>query len=280
MSGQTPDAGQLETTRRELALLCDIASEAGRAIRAIYASGFQIEYKSPGDPVTDADKAANELICRRLQAEFPEAALVAEESPEETYADYRQRERVFFVDPLDGTREFVARNGQFVVMIGLLVENVVRLGVIHAPASDTTWYGALGLGAFRRDAGGAERRISVGAVAEPQAARVTISRSRRSERLSTALRAISPRLITPLGSAGLKGAQVAEDAADAYLAVGAAGKHWDACALEGLVHAAGGRVSDVRGQALDYRAREMELEHGLLVANPALHAALLTCMNA
>jgi 3'(2'), 5'-bisphosphate nucleotidase len=82
-----------------------------------------------------------------------------------------------------------------------------------------------------------------------------------------------------MGSAGLKGAQVAEAEADAYLGTGTVGKHWDACALEAVVMAAGGRVSDVRGHALDYRAPSMELEHGLLVANPGLHSALLACLH-
>jgi 3'(2'), 5'-bisphosphate nucleotidase len=264
---------------RQLEALCRIAGEAGLLIRDFYAAGFDVEYKSPGDPVTEADKAANALICQRLQSEFPDAAVVAEESPEETYQDYRRKERVFFVDPLDGTREFVARNGQFVVMIGLLVENTVQLGVIHAPATGTTWYGGAGFGAVRRDSDGTERPISVGKVQQPQDSRIIISRSRRSELLSDALRAISPRAIVPMGSAGLKGAQVAEAAAEAYLAVGGAGKHWDACAMEALVQGAGGSVSDVRGRALDYRAPGMELEHGLLVANPVLHAALLARLN-
>jgi 3'(2'), 5'-bisphosphate nucleotidase len=268
-----------ELEAQQLAILCGIARDAGQAIRQIYASDFEVEYKGPGDPVTDADKTANALICQRLQAEFPDAAVVAEESPEEAYADYRQRERVFFVDPLDGTREFVARNGQFVVMIGLLVEDAVQLGVLYAPATGITWYGGAGLGAYRRDSDGTERPISVGSVEEPGAARVTISRSRRSEQLSAALRSLAPRLISPLGSAGLKGAHVAEASADAYLAVGPSGKHWDACAMEAVVQAAGGRVSDVRGRALDYRAPSMELEHGLLVANPGLHSALLARLN-
>ena len=79
-----------------------------------------------------------------------------------------------------------------------------------------------------------------------------------------------------MGSAGLKGAQVAEAAADVYLAMGGAGKHWDACAMEALVNAAGGRVSDARGRPLQYRAEGMELEHGLVVANPELHQALIS----
>jgi 3'(2'), 5'-bisphosphate nucleotidase len=267
-------------SRADLDTLCAIATDAGQAILQVYASEFQVDYKGPGDPVTDADRAANDLICERLRAHFPDAAIVAEESLEAAYLDYRSSPRVFFVDPLDGTREFVARNGQFVVMIGLLEESAVTLGVVYAPATGTLWFGSRELGAYRRDSDGSERSIRVGAVLEPAEARVMISRSRRSEPLSEALRRIAPRVVTPMGSAGLKGSLVAEATADAYLAVGAVGKHWDACALEALVTAAGGRVSDARGQALNYRAQGMELEHGLLASNLSLHRALLARLSA
>jgi 3'(2'), 5'-bisphosphate nucleotidase len=267
-------------SRSDLDTLCAIATDAGRAILQVYASDFQVDYKGPGDPVTDADHTANAIICERLRAHFPDAAIVAEESPAEAYLHYRSSPRVFFVDPLDGTREFVARNGQFVVMIGLLVESAVTLGVVYAPATATLWFGSPELGAYRRDSDGSERSIRVGDVLEPAQARVTISRSRRSEPLSQALRRIAPRVVAPMGSAGLKGSLVADATADAYLAIGAAGKHWDACALEALVTAAGGCVTDARGQALDYRAEGMELEHGLLASNQGLHRALLARITA
>jgi 3'(2'), 5'-bisphosphate nucleotidase len=224
--------------------------------------------------VTAADRAANSLICARLHAAYPDAAIVAEESALEAYAGYEQKSRVFFVDPLDGTREFVAKNGQFVVMIGLVVDTEAALGVVYAPARDALWYGARGVGAFRVDARG-QRPLHVGAVHEPTAARITVSRSRRSEALKKALESIAPLEVTPMGSAGLKGSLVAEDEADAYLAVGPAGKQWDACAMDALVTAAGGRVTDARGKRLDYRSGELELGHGLLASNPVLHQALL-----
>jgi len=267
-------------SRADLDTLCAIATEAGQAILQLYESDFSVDYKGPGDPVTDADRAANVLICERLRAHFPDAAIVAEESPEEAYLEYRSSPRVFFVDPLDGTREFVARNGQFVVMIGLLVENAVTLGVVYAPATGTLWFGSRELGAYRRDSDGAERPIHVGGVVEPAQARITISRSRRSEPLSEALRRIAPRVVAPMGSAGLKGSLVAEASADAYLAIGAAGKHWDACAMEALVTAAGGCVTDARGLPLNYRGPVMELEHGLLASNQQLHRALLARLTA
>jgi 3'(2'), 5'-bisphosphate nucleotidase len=263
-------------SRADLDRLARIARDAGHGILESYQSDFRVDYKSPGDPVTDADREANALICRRLQAEFPDAAIVAEESASEHYADYRDHARVFFVDPLDGTREYVAKNGQFVVMIGLLIDDLASLGVVYAPTTGTLWCGGRGLGAFRVDADGSERPIQVSSEVKPAGARITVTRSRRSDRLKGVLSRIGAREVVPMGSAGLKGALVAEGSADAYLAAGIAGKHWDACAMDALVSAAGGSVSDLRGKRLDYRSGELELSHGLLVANPVLHAALLS----
>jgi 3'(2'), 5'-bisphosphate nucleotidase len=263
-------------SRQVLDLLAGIARDAGRGIMQIYAQEFSVDYKGPGDPVTDADRQANTLICERLQAAFPDVAIVAEESSADTYAGYQQRSRVFFVDPLDGTREFVAKNGQFVVMIGLLVDDLASLGVVYAPVTGTLWCGARGLGAYRVDADGSERPIQVGKVARPEDASITVSRSRRSDELKSVLREMSPRQVAPMGSAGLKGSHVAENSADAYLAIGQAGKHWDACAIDALVSAAGGSVSDARGRPLNYRSEQLELEHGLLAANPYLHGELLS----
>lgn len=267
-------------SRQELEQLASIARDAGRIILQVYARDFDVDYKAPGDPVTEADREANELICSRLSSEFPDAAIVAEESPEETYADFRAHARILFVDPLDGTREFVARNGQFVVMIGLVAGDRASLGVVYAPVRDVLWCGARGVGAFRVDAGGTEREICVGAVARPEDARIIVSRARRSERLQRVLSSIGPLEVRPMGSAGLKGSLVADASADAYLALGHAGKRWDACAMDAVVSAAGGRVTDARGQAIDYRSPELALEHGLLASNPELHAALLERVGA
>jgi 3'(2'), 5'-bisphosphate nucleotidase len=130
------------------------------------------------------------------------------------------------------------------------------------------------------DAAGLERAIQVGTVAQPEAAKITVSRSRRSDDLNLALQRIAPRGVVPTGSAGLKGAHVAEARVDAYLALGPAGKHWDACAMEALVKAAGGVVSDARGQPLDYRSVGLELMHGVLATNPVLQRALLDKLQA
>ena len=261
-------------SRGDLERLARVARDAGEGIMKLYQRDLRVDYKGPGDPVTDADRQANELICSRLAADFPDAAIVAEESAAEHYANYRDHERVFFVDPLDGTREYVAQNGQFVVMIGLVEGDIATLGVVYAPATGTLWCGRRGEGAFRRAADGSEQSIRVTAVTEPERARLTVSRSRRSEHMRQALQRLGALQVVPMGSAGLKGALVAEGSVDGYLAVGTAGKHWDGCATDALVSAAGGHVSDLLGRPIDYRSEELELSSGLLAANPELHAAL------
>ncbi|MDQ2647643.1 MAG: 3'(2'),5'-bisphosphate nucleotidase CysQ, partial [Myxococcota bacterium] len=102
----------------ELEILLQIAAAASVEVLRIYQTPFQVDYKGPADPVTEADRVANALICERLAEAFPDAAIVAEESAPESFANFREHERIFFVDPVDGTNEFVNRNGEFVVMIG------------------------------------------------------------------------------------------------------------------------------------------------------------------
>ncbi|HEY0463182.1 MAG TPA: inositol monophosphatase family protein, partial [Polyangiaceae bacterium] len=138
-----------------------IAREAAVLILQVYATKFSVDFKAPRDPVTEADRQANELICERLSHLFPNVPIVAEESEPETFAGYRKADRIFFVDPLDGTREFVARNGEFVVMIGYVEGDRATASVIHAPVSGTSWLGELGHGAHQIEADGSRKAISV-----------------------------------------------------------------------------------------------------------------------
>ncbi|MET0413109.1 MAG: inositol monophosphatase family protein [Polyangiaceae bacterium] len=262
-------------TPGELEQLMAIAHDAGEIITRIYAGEFSVDYKAPSDPVTQADRLANDLICERIALAFPGAPIVAEESAPETFLGFETGARVFFVDPLDGTREFVARNGQFVVMIGVVDGDHATAGVVHAPVTGTTWYGALGSGAWRSVQGGSPQPIRVSDIARPEFASVVSSRSQRSAALQRALDSLGARQHLSVGSAGLKGGQVADGSADAYLSIGRSGKLWDACAVDALVHAAGGRFTDTQGKRLDYRSPDISLKSGILACNEHLHAALL-----
>jgi 3'(2'), 5'-bisphosphate nucleotidase len=255
-----------------------IASAAGQALLEMYGAGsVPVDYKGPGDPVTAADRRSNRLIVQRLNQVFPGVPVVAEESEPASFRGFHEAERVFFVDPLDGTREFIERNGEFAVMIGLVEGRGAVAGVVYAPAADVTWIGAVGLGAWRIEVKtGARIPVRASATDELTQARIVASRSHRSARLERALVSLGAREVRPLGSAGLKGAQVAEGLADAYVDTGAGTKRWDACAIDALVTAAGGRVSDLTGAPIDYRGPTLANERGLIVSNGLTHEAILS----
>jgi 3'(2'), 5'-bisphosphate nucleotidase len=255
--------------------LTEIAAAAGDIVLQSYQTTYEVEFKGPNDPVTSADKAANSLICAALSSEFPNWPIVAEESDPETFGDFRSADRIFFVDPIDGTQEFLDRTGEFVVMIGLVHGDRAVAGVIHAPTTGLFWAGEVGQAAFQFMRNDSAKLIVPSQTNQLNACDILVSRARRSVRLLEQLDAISASTVRALGSAGLKGAMVAEGKADAYLATGRAGKRWDACALDALVTAAGGSVSDIDGRPIDYRGASLVNDRGLVASNGALHQVLL-----
>lgn len=255
-----------------------IAAQAAKVVMQVYAGPFGVDYKGPSDPVTLADRLANELIVTQLQREFPGVPVVAEESDPASFADFRKSQQVFFVDPVDGTREFVDRNGEFAVMIGLLDGERAVAAVIDAPARGEIFAGWVGSGAFR-SVSGATEPIRVSDVDELTQSRLVGSRSQRSPVLDRAIAELKPREVQVLGSAGLKGTLVASGAVEAYVAPGYAGKRWDACAVDALVSAAGGRLTDTFGDPLDYRAASLSNDRGLVASNGRVHDVLVSSLR-
>ena len=261
----------------ELRIAKGLAREAGRIILAHYERGFAVEYKrgDKGDPVTAADKEANELIVRGLARAFPDDAILAEESPRSVAR--HERRRLWCVDPLDGTQELIARNGQFVVMIGLAVDGDARAGVVYQPTTDVLWWGA-GDEAFREE----HRRLTPltpSRQGDPRAAVMMVSRSHRSSSVSRVAEALGVVREEPLGSVGLKVTRLAEGAADIYLSVSTSTHEWDACAPEAILRAAGGLMTDTRGEPLRYNKPETNTPFGLLATNGPLHAACVEAVR-
>jgi 3'(2'), 5'-bisphosphate nucleotidase len=258
----------------ELQLLLAIAADAAKVVMEVYAQPFTVDYKGPQDPVTLADRRANALICERLEREFPGVPIVAEESDPSTFTDFREHDRVFFVDPVDGTREFVDKNGEFAVMIGLVEGSRALASVIDAPARGDVFAGWVGQGAFRQR-GGQREPLRVSEIADMTRGRLVGSRSHRSAQLERALAKLNPLEMRVMGSAGLKGTLVAAAEVEAYIAPGYAGQRWDACAADALVTAAGGKLTDTYGDAIDYRAPSLSNDRGLIASNGHVHEALV-----
>lgn len=261
--------------RALLETLLAMTRSAAVVILEIYGRSFDVELKRSREPVTAADRRANAVICEALARRFPGVPIVAEESSPETFRGFRSATRVFFVDPLDGTREFISRNGEFAVMIGLLDGARPVAGVVHAPESGRSWLGALRTGAWRVEPDEQWAPVRVSPESDLGRARLVASRSHRSASLQRALAALGGASVRALGSAGLKGAEIAQGSADAYVDTGSGTKRWDVCAIDAIVTAAGGRVTDMRGTPIDYREPDLANRHGLLVTNGLLHDAIL-----
>ena len=231
----------------------DVARAAGRAISEIYArTDFKVETKADKSPITAADHAAHDIIAAGLASLSKDIPLWSEESPGIDWGIRREWREFWLVDPLDGTREFIQRNGEFTVNIALIHGHAPVLGVVHAPALKRDYCGHVGGGAFRADDGGPGRPIHVQSPA-PSPLRVVGSRSHAGASLDHILGKLGEHRLKPMGSS-LKFCLVAEGEADFYPRLGPTSE-WDTAAAQAVVEAAGGAVLDLEGRPLCYNTR-------------------------
>jgi 3'(2'), 5'-bisphosphate nucleotidase len=253
------------------------AREASDLVMRVYAEPFEVAYKGKDDPVTRADHESNALLVDRLSRAFPGLPIVAEESDPATYAGFADADAIWFVDPLDGTREFVAKNGEFAVMIGLAEQGRATVGVITAPAWGRAFVGVVGEGAWEVAADGSRRPIHVSSRSVLDGASMVVSRSRTPPQLAALATSIG-RAPVVLGSSGLKAVMVATGEHDIYLQPGRAGMRWDACSSDALVQAAGGRFTETGGATITYATPELLNTRGLLATNGLLHERLIEAL--
>lgn len=230
-----------------------VARAAGQAIAQVYArTDLGIETKADQSPLTAADRAAHEVIAAGLARLAPAIPLWSEESARIDWETRRHWTEFWLVDPLDGTKEFIQRNGEFTVNIALIRGHRSVLGVVHAPVLKRDYYGCAGGGAFRADEGSPGRPIQVRTPAVPPV-RVAGSRSHRGSSLDHILARLGDHTLISMGSS-LKFCLVAEGEADFYPRLGPTSE-WDTAAAQAVVEAAGGAVLDLAGEPLRYNTR-------------------------
>ena len=259
--------------KQELDTAIDIARDAGRVLLEIYATDFGVDFKGQGtsDPVTEADRRANALIVERLRASFPGDGIVAEESGiDDGTLDKR---RIWYVDPLDGTKEFVSKNGEFSVMIGLAIDGRAELGVVLQPSEDKLYAGIVRQGATLTRAGSTSA-LQVSELHRPSALSLIVSRSHRPKSTEELMRTLGITREVTSGSVGLKVGHIAERNADLYVHVSDKSSSWDTCAPEAILRAAGGRFTDLGGDPITYGTRELRTRRGILACNSAAFAAV------
>jgi len=241
-----------------------IAYQAGQAILDIYQSAQEqnIEYKRDGSPLTTADKIANEIIIQGLTKLTPNLPILSEEGADIPYSERVSWDCYWLVDPLDGTREFIQRTGDFTVNIALIEKQHSVLGVVYVPVSDVCYYAARTVGAFKEQTGSAAEKIRV-CTDIPESIRVVASRLHGKERLAPLVEKMPNHEIKYIGSS-LKFCLIAEGAADIYPRMGLTSE-WDSAAAQCIVEQAGGAVIDLYGLPLHYNVRDSLLNPYFLV---------------
>ena len=249
MAGAPDPCGYLEAVEA-------LARDAGRRILEIYETDFAVTRKADQSPVTEADHAAQALILAGLARLAPDVPVLAEESAEVPYERRAGWERLWLVDPLDGTKEFVSRNGEFTVNIALIERGAPVLGVVHVPVQDLTYAACRGGGAYKRIGDGAPVAIHAARYDGARAPRVVASRSHARRADAGFLERLGAHELLAIGSS-LKFCLVAEGAADVYPRLGRT-MEWDTAAAQCIVEAAGGKVLDPDNRPLHYNKRSLD----------------------
>lgn len=244
-------------------IVCNIAKEAGKAILSVYDGEIEVEMKDDKSPLTAADKASHEVIIAGLQKHFPEIPILSEEGAAIPYAERRLWSRFWCVDPLDGTKEFIKRNGEFTVNIALIENGRPVAGVVYVPVQDKMYWGIVGKGAWvetdrlklTADSDSQAREIRVRKADHENGLTVVMSRSHPSPDLEAYLKNIKVAEAMPVGSS-LKLCVIAEGRADLYPRLGPT-MEWDTAAGHAVVEAAGGTVVQPNGEALVYNKENL-----------------------
>lgn len=260
----------------ELHVALRLAREAGASALKFYDEPLHVQQKkSAGDyePVTEADRAANELIVSGLHREFPDDGILAEESVDT--ARRLGKSRVWMIDPLDGTNGFIARDGDFAVQIGLAVEGSGVLGVVYQPLPDVMYWAARGAGAWIERAGFETMRASVSEHRDIRRMRLAASRSHRSPRMDRVVSTLGVKEEVQRGSVGIKVGLIVERQCDLYIHLSPRTKQWDTCAPEVILTEAGGRMSDLFGEPLRYNVPDVQNRNGLVASNGAAHQQII-----
>ena len=231
----------------------DIAVRAGERILEIYDSEFAIQHKDDKSPLTEADLAAHRTIVAGLTALTPDIPVLSEESASIPFEERSRWTRYWLVDPLDGTREFIKRNGEFTVNIALIHAGRVELGVVYVPVTRLSYYACAGGGAFKQTADDAPVAIRVRALGSGPVI-VAGSRSHSGDSLKRFLDNLGEHELVSMGSA-LKSCLVAEGKADVYPRLGPTSE-WDTAAAQCVVEEAGGRVTGMDMQTLRYNTKD------------------------
>ena len=243
--------------------VCEIAKQAGVKIMEIYREGFEIEEKKDRSPLTSADLASHTYIIENLKKLTPEIPILSEESSAIPYEERSKWHHYWLIDPLDGTREFIKRNGEFTVNIALISKQTACLGVVYIPVQDITYFASKGGSAFKQEQSGPAVKINTRSSTPADTPTICGSRSHAGKSLQALLSQIGEYELISMGSS-IKTCLVAEGAADIYPRFGPTSE-WDTAAAHCVVDEAGGMLVDTELEPLRYNSKDSLLNPSFIV---------------
>jgi 3'(2'), 5'-bisphosphate nucleotidase len=262
---------------KELEVALEAAHKAGEYLKGAY-EAFTPLTNAPASISTEADRTSQELILTHLFKAFPDDAICAEEGTSTLKGAKREGDRLWVVDPIDGTRGFVMKNGEFSVMIGLVARGRVVVGVVLEPAQSRVTYAQFGHGCWVRNRSAMPISCTVKRTESLSDAVLVESHGKKGEK-SWPVKAIRPRQVLETYSAGVKMAMVARGEVDLYVNTYPNFSDWDICAGDILVTEAGGAVSEIAGSPIRYGALANSQKGGLLATNGRLHQTVVSALK-
>jgi 3'(2'), 5'-bisphosphate nucleotidase len=261
------------TYATEIDVACRLAQEAGVLALRYREGDLKVELKEGDEPVTAADKAASKLVVAGLREAFPDDVIISEENED----DLRRldAERVWYIDPIDGTKDFIRGEEGFCVMIGLAIDHRPAVGVIYQPVGARTYWAAPGRGTWVLAPDAEPRQVTVSEVDDIDEIRFVASKSHRGGEIDQVKSALGIKNELNIGSVGLKLALIALGERDLYVNPYPKCKTWDTCAPEALLQEAGGKMTDVFGQPLRYDQEGNDRPNGMVATNGPVHDAVI-----
>jgi 3'(2'), 5'-bisphosphate nucleotidase len=259
----------------ELKILKKAIRTAGEEVLKHYRSDLKIDYKEDESPLTQADLSSNAVLKEMLaETGYP---ILSEEG-----ADDLKRlnsAKVWIIDPLDGTMDFIQETGEFSVMAGLVDQGKPLLGAVFQPATGELFYAEKGKGAFKEDGYRQKKRLQVSSTKEVKEARMVVSRNHLKPEDESLADKLQIKKMKKVGSNGVKIAKIAAGEADFFVNTGSGMGEWDSCAPDIILKEAGGILTDKLGQEIMYNKKEPILKNGLVAGNKLLHKKVAEALN-
>lgn len=247
----------------ELEVLKEVIRDAGEAIMAYYSKDVDVSVKSDFSPVTEADLASERVLLQGL-GKFGYGVLSEETEDNLGRLTY---EKIWVIDPLDGTKDFIGRTGEFSVMVGLVERGEIVMGAVYEPVSRKLYYAMKGGGAFLEVDGGVAEKLSVSKISDFSKVRMLISRFHLLEYEKGLAKRLGINNMVECGSAGIKICRIAEGNAELYINSSDKTFEWDICAADIVLTEAGGKIIDLNGERFSYNKKESRNEEGVVASN-------------